>query len=294
MDWFRKNPFTGGLALLTVLLSLGALYFLSGTHSAFTAETEAYATNTAKLAQLQSARPGPTEENLQATSQELDQAKAILDRLSGVIAAESAPLQASLSPQQFQDALAGRINTLTAEAEAAGVTLPEDFSLGFGRYRTELPAPAAAPYLAQQLETIANVTALVIKARPKQISSIERAPLAGESGAPGETDGGAKGADRLTAISLSPFEISFEADQAGFREALNSIVAAKPVVFLRLLQVANSQPQSPPKQASPEAAAPAAGEGTEVSQIPVVFGRETLMVTMRLASVSARAPAPVN
>ena len=290
MDWFRKNPFSGGLAVVTAVLALAALYFLSVTHSAFTTEAEAYAANTSQLAQLQSENPGPTEANLQAVSEELTKAKAVLERLQTVLAAESAPLQASLTPQQFQDALAERINALTTEAEEAGVALPEDFSLGFGRYRTELPASAVAPLLGQQLEGIANVASLLIKARVKAISSLTRPELAEEGRAAEAQDDAAK---KEKSIALAPFDLSFEADQANFREALNAIVAAKPVVFIRLLAVANAQPQPPAKQPSSEEAAPAGGDGAEeASQNRVVFGRETLLVNMRLASVSAPSPGP--
>lgn len=288
MDWFRKNPFAGGLAVLTAVLSLAALYFLGTTHSSFTAESEAYASNTSTLAQLQSASPGPTEENLQATSQELEQAKSVLGRLASVIAAESAPFQASLTPQQFQDALAERIETLTAEAEAAKVTLPEDFSLGFDRYRTEPPSAAAAPFLGQQLESIANVAGLLVKARVKQIASLGRPELTQENESEGQEAAGTEGGNDLPAISLAPFDITFEADQANFREALNSIVATKPVIFVRLLAVENAQPEPPPRQGAPVDAEPAADqEKPDAEQVPVVFGRETLMVTMRLAAISA-------
>lgn len=287
MDLFKKNPFAGLLAAATAALSIAALYFLYSAHSSFVSESDIYAENTGKLGRLQSARPGPNQENLQATKEELEQARAILDRLSATIAAESAPFDAALTPQKFQDALAAQVNTLTAEAEKAGVALPEDFALGFERYRTEPPSPAAAPFLGQQLESIGNVASLLVKARVKSIASFVRAPLPQELEKTAEDSRADAGEDRLADVTLAAFDISFEADQANFRDALNSIVAAKPVVFLRLLDVANSQPTAPPKP-DPNAPAPSGTQGeSDTSQVPVVFGQESLAVTMRLTAVSS-------
>jgi hypothetical protein len=290
MDLFTKNPFAGALAAVTVILSIAALYFLYSAHSTFTSESDTYAANTGRLSQLQGARPGPNQENLQALKEELEQARTILERLSGTIAEESAPFDATLTPQKFQDALAEQVDALAAEAEKVGVALPEDFALGFERYRTEPPSPVAAPFLGQQLESIGNVAALLIKARIKSIASFARAPLPQELEENAEDSRATPGEDRLADVTLAPFDILFEADQSNFRDAINSLVAAKPVVFLRLLDVANSQPKAPPK---PDLNAPAqsGAEGgvSESSQVPVVFGQESLVVTMRLAAVSANA-----
>jgi len=286
MDLFKKNPFAGALIAATAVLSVGALYFLYSAHSSFTYESDAYSANTGKLTQLQSARPGPNQENLEATKEELEQARKTLERLSKTISAESAPFDATLTPQKFQDALAEQINALTLQAEKADVTLPEDFALGFERYRAEPPSPAAAPFLGQQLASISNVASLLIKARVKRIASFARAPLPQELEETAEDARAKAGDDSLADVALATFDIAFEADQANFREALNSIVASNPVVFLRLLDVANSQPKAPQKEDAGVTTPSSPDAGAETSQVPVVFGQESLVVTMRLAAVS--------
>jgi len=294
MDTFKNNPFAGALTAVTAVLSIAALYFLYSAHSSFVFESDTYAENTSKLTRLQAARPGPSQENLQATKEELEQARDILQRLSTTIAAESAPFDAALSPQQFQDALAEQVNALSAEAEKVGVTLPEDFALGFERYRTEPPSPTAAPFLGQQLQGIGNVASLLIKARVRSIISFDRPPLPQELEETAADSRAEAGDDRLTTLTLAPFDIAFEADQANFREALISLVAAKPIVFLRLLDVVNSQPKAPPKL-DLNAPAPSGAQGEiESSQVPVVFGQEWLLVTMRLAAVSAEVQGKKN
>jgi len=289
MDPFRKNPFASTLAAATAILSLAALYFLYSAYYLFSAESDTYAANADKLVQLQTARPGPNQENLQAVKEELTQAQDVLQRLSAAIEKESVPLNAALTPQEFQDALAKQVNALISEAESAGVILPKEFALGFERYRAELPSPTAAPFLGQQLQSIGNAVSLLIRAKVKVIASVLRPPLPQEHQKTAAEDSDKGGEDLLADVKLAPFDILFEADQANFREALNLLVAAKPVVFVRLLEVTNSRKEPPPKQNTNSSAEASTVDGADTSRVPVVFGQESLIVAMRLAAVATDA-----
>jgi hypothetical protein len=283
MDLFKRDPFTAGLAAATALLVLGALYYVYTSHSLLSEQAEGYNSSTATLGQLQSANPFPSEDNLRAVSAEVDDAKRLLALLSDYVSKQSAPLDASLTPQQFQDSLNSKVGELVKLAAGTGTLLPEDFYLGFGEYRTQPPTVAAAPLLGQQLESIANIASLIIKAGAKEMTSISRRPLPVETPAEEATKN-----DQSPAVAMAPFDIAFVCEQAVFRDAFAAIVNATPLVFVRLLSVANSQPAAPPKSGG-ETAAPAADEAAS-GQIPVVFGRETLQVNMRLASVSSTPP----
>ena len=84
--------------------------------------------------------------------------------------------------------------------------------------------------------------------------------------------------------------MEFISDQSNFREVLAGIISAEPLVVVKLLTVANSQPAPPTKEA------PAAGTPTtdtiagSAEQIPVLFGQETVTVKLRMAALSG-APA---
>jgi hypothetical protein len=283
MDWLKRDPFAGGLALATAVLVLVGLYFAYSTHSAFSEQTENFSTNTALVGRLQSARPFPNEENLRAVSGEVDDAKSLIDMLSTEVNKQAAPLDASLTSQQFQDSLNSKVGGLIKLAADTGTVLPEDFYLGFGEYRTQPPSAAAAPLLGQQLESIANIASILIKAGVKEIVSLNRQPLPIETAeeAPSKNDA-------PTSVFIAPFDIIFVSDQTVFRDALAAIITATPVVFVRLVSVANSQPTALSKSAGPTGE-PATGDAPP-GQIPVLFGKETLQVNMRLASVSASAP----
>jgi hypothetical protein len=64
-----------------------------------------------------------------------------------------------------------------------------------------------------------------------------------------------------------------------------AIVTARPLIFIRLASVANSQPEAPTKEAAP-GATPVSTTGTNATGIPVLFGQETLQVILRLAAIS--------
>jgi hypothetical protein len=291
MNWFKQNPFAGALAVVTAVAIVAAFYFLLSQQAAFNTEAESYAANTASLNRLQSAKPFPDKANLASAQQEADRAGAILGELSAAVSKQAAPLDPSLTPQQFQDRLNAAAGRLATEAASAGVRLPEDFYLGFDQYRTQPPGAAAAPLLGQQLESIANIVGLLIKARIREIVDVSRAPLSAE--AENKPDGSPAEAGELSALQLAPFDVEFVSDQANFREAVGAIITAEPLVLLRLVSVVNSKAVPPPKDAPTEPVAAAEGAEQQAAQIPVVFGQETLTVRLRLASVSvANAASP--
>jgi len=284
MDWFKNNPFVSLLLAATLVLGGGAVYFALSALSALDEQRDAYQANTGELASLQSAKPFPDEGNLRAAQAELAAAQQILGDLAKMVAEQSAPLDPNLTPQRFQDALNARAAALAAQAAEAGVTLPENFYLGFDEYRAQLPSIAAAPLLGQQLESISEAVALLISARVRAISSVARASLPIENAAP-KAD--ASKAD----LALAPFEIVFVSDQGSLRLATTSLIQAKPLLLLRSLEVVNSNPSAPSKADATPAAAQA-DDGTEEkapSEIPVVFGQETLTVRWSLAAVSTTA-----
>ncbi len=282
MDWFKDNPFLGILGASTlVLTALGAFLALSA-RSAMVEQQDTFFSNASQLNSLQTAKPFPNEENLEAAEAELAHARRILDELASVVAAQSAPLDEGLTPLKFQDDLNTRVTAIAADAAEAGVALPENFYLGFEQYRTQLPSVPAAPALGQQLASIAEAVSLLINARVASITALQRSPLPEES-APTTNE-----PERSSDLHLAPFELSFVTDQSSFRSALTALTTAEPVLLLKLLEVANSQPVPPPKAEVKEQISEGDTSDADAIQIPVVFGRESLAVRLGLASISTR------
>ena len=289
-NWFKQNPFAAGLAAATAVLTLAAIYFAYAQHASLVEQTDAFNANTTTLGRLQSAKPFPNQENLKATEAEAELAKKILDDLAAEVARQSAALDPNLTPRDFQDKLSAAAAATEAAAASTKVVLPEDFYLGFAAYKAQPPSEAAAPMLGQQLESVANVTGILLKSGIRQLVSVERAPLAVESEPTGKENQPEK--IQSGTVQFSPFDVEFVTDPVAFRNALSAIVTTQPVVLVRLVSVTNLSPTPPAKDssaASQENAEPASSDEAK-TQIPVVFGKEALNVRLRLASVSV-APA---
>lgn len=291
MDWFKQNPFFGGLALVTALLVIATGYFSYNSHSAFNQQTEEYAAKMSAMAQARGAKPFPNQANLEAAKAEKAEAEKILGEMKALVAQKSGKIDPSLNPQSFQDRLNAKVSALDKAAESAQAKLPENFYLGFDEYRNQLPSPAAAPLLAQQLESISMVVSILLDSGIREITGIKRQPLPVESGNQPKADVDKKDAEDLT---LAPFDISFVADQTNFRLALTKIITADPMIFVRLVSVANSQPAAPRKDTAANARQPAGDQANAENSIPVLLGKETLNVDLRLASISTENATPAK
>ena len=291
MNWFKANPFLGGLALLTALATAAGLYYLSGQKAAFTEQSDAYANNVSTLNNLQSAKPFPNEDNLRAAQEEGKRAAEVFSGLASAVTEQSASRDNALTPQQFQDNLSKAASNASEQARTGDIALPEDFYLGFDQYKTQPPTAAAAPALGQQLASISNVVRVVLESGIREITAINRIPLPEEAAAATDEDGAEAG--KLPDLLLAPFDLEFVADQANFRQALNAIAKAEPMVLIRVVSVANSKPLAPSKENPLEAESePVETEAPDQPPpIPVLFGQENLTVKLRLASVSVGASA---
>lgn len=286
MDWFKKNPFLGGLAVATTLLVAASAYYLSGALGRYSEAETAYASSKAALEQLQAAKPFPSDDNVRKAKDELEGVRKVLAEIGQKVRVE-AP---SATQTSFMDDLARMVKEIKSRAEAAGVALGDDFYLGFDAYQSQPPSEAAAPKLALQLQSIQKVVSILVDERVQSIGHIHRDPLAVESSpqSGGDKPGKADAPKALPNFVLAPFNVNFTSDQAAAHRAFNRIIDLQPVVFVRLLSVANSAPAAPSKVAGPEVPQPGTdGEGTANKP---VFGREVVTVNLGLASITTGSP----
>jgi hypothetical protein len=280
MDWFKQNPFLGGLAAGTLVAVLGAGYFLFSSLSRFEEEASIFEEETRTLARLQDNKPFPNEANVELTREELVKTRQTLEE----IGSKFAVTPQNISPQAFQDRLRQMVTDIETRAKEADITLGDNFYLGFETYATQLPPADATGRLLLQLEAIHAATSILVDTRVRAINSITRPELAAapadapadRRGRPQPADDGDK--ESLPDVGLIPFDINFITEQTPLRLAFNRLLEAKPPVFVRLVAVTNSSPAAPQKQAAETAQ-------TEAGALQPVLGREVLDVTFRLASV---------
>ncbi len=292
MDWFKQNPFNGGLLVVTALLVLGAGYFAYNAQTSLAEQEQLFDEQSQQLSNLRATQPFPNAANLAAAEVELKKAQDLVNSFSETVKQRSAEL-AGVTPQAFQDDLRSKVNEVIKRAAQAGIELETGFYLGFEKYETQLPEPKAAPLLTQQLASINGVVNALLEARVSNIGAITRTPLPVEGPqAPAEPKGGGRKKADGAGLELVNFNIVFTAEQSAAREALNGIVSSKPMVLVRMLGVTNSATEGPSKKdgaGAPEPQISAEGEAAS-SAIPPVLGRESVTVAMRLASISTAAP----
>lgn len=294
MDWFKKNPFLGGIAVAAVLILAVGGYLVSGAMGRLSEAQATFDSKKAELENLQRNKPFPDQANVDAAQKETQQAAQLL----GTIAKKFEVAVPALTPQEFQDDLSKRVKEIVKLAADKGVTLPEKFYLGFESYETAPPSASIAPQLGLQLQSIQAVTRILIESQVKSIGPIQRVPLRGEAGAaePAKADtqsakkGGKAATPGKSTFGMAPFDVSFTSDQPSARTAFNRILDITPPVFVRLVAFTNSALKSPSKAAEGTRAQPTAegtAEGTaESTGIKPVFGRETITVNLKLASIT--------
>jgi hypothetical protein len=290
-DWFKKNPFLAALSAVAAVLLVAGVYFLFAEMGRLSEEQSSFDQKKAQLQRLQRNKPYPSEANVEATRKETEEAAALLQELAKELAVDTPPT----TPQAFQDELAGMVKDIAEKAAAQKIGLPENFYLGFEQYETQLPSAGIAPRLSSQLRSIHAVALVLLKSQIKSLGSIVRAPVLGETGSEavqeesGE-DGKKKRESEAPELEMVPFDVAFNADQSAFRTAFNRISELQPPVFVRLVAIENSSPLPPSKTADPEASDAQAEQPAPQSGIRPVVGRETVNVSLRLASVVAFKP----
>ncbi len=320
MNWFQKNPFLGGFLAVVILAAAGTAYLSYSAYTKFIEASDEYSGAVSRLHSLQNRTPFPSKENLEAYSELNAAYDAKFDELLAHLAERQAPIE-TVTPQVFQDNLRAIVSQITKLATENGVELPEGFYLGFDQYRGTLPSDTAAPILANQLVGINNLVKNLIELRVSAIGSINRVPLPEEGGtpvrAPAPTERPRRGAAQAAAeespaepiLIVNPVDISFRAEQARLRQALNAIVTSDRFLILRSLTVQNSQTEGPLRQPAGipdtavapaadnpiaallgEQATPVEGGAGAQSALSVIVGRELVTLSARIEMIRFNLP----
>lgn len=286
-DWFKSNPLLAALGAVAAVLLVAGGYLLFAEMERLSEEQSAFDQKKMQLQQLQRNKPYPNQSNVDATRKEAEEAAGLLQEIAKELAVE-AP---ATTPQAFQDELARLVKDVAEKASAKKIGLPENFYLGFEQYETQLPPDDVASRLSLQLRSIHSVAVVLIDSRVRSLGAIVRGPVRGESSsaseqeAPSEESPKKKRESEAPRLEMAPFDITFSADQAAFRTAFNRISELQPPVFIRLVAIENSSPAPPSKTPDPEASVAQAEQPAPQSGIRPVVGRETLSVSLKLASV---------
>ena len=303
MDWIKKNRTLAKL-LLTLVIIGGAGGYLSWKQGqrvkVIRGELES---QQLALDRLKSQAVFPDETNEKVYE---DRAQKLESYLKPAIEdLEKASIKGEpLNPINFQTEFRDTRDRLVALAQKVNppIVLPENFSFGFSKYLTSIPAPEATLYLTQELRIIERLTELLFGANIIELKSVARVPV---EDLLTQTNGPVRSLERrgasgeilelLPAISLDredlyyrtlPFVFQFVATDTGLRKVVNALSQEftkkeTPSFFiLRSLEVVNER--GAPPTVEDLKASTATEEGVKSVAANLILGQETIQATLRI------------
>ncbi len=300
MNWIRENKKLATIVgiMITGAIGLGAYLYMS--YSAFSTAKEEYNNVGSAVTSLQSAKIYPNEENNTLLGKKVSEYQDEVEKLRGVLLHLQQPFK-PLSETEFQTRLKEKATAIRQKAEAAGLTLPADFALGFNEYTATLPKSASiAAELGVHLDVIDKIITTLIESGAKSLDSLERTKPEIEKGAP-TLPVPASGKPVTAALNTTepvmdryPIKLSFTTDQAPLQNLMNVLSNPNPNVMphftvVRLLSIENEKNEGPLKsdiKVASEASGTVPATPTEViaakPDAVTIMGEELLKVYLEV------------
>lgn len=181
MSWIQDNKFLVGLSAITLALAL-ALYFYGSSGSG--RYDEAYKTYQTAASEVDSFERGklyPTSDNVDGKRVALEQYGQSVDTLQNAFNAYRPQPAASVSPQEFSDALK-KANEETRAAFGESVLVPEAYYTGFETYTDRLAPGKATGILSYQLNGVKSLMLALADAGVTKLVNVYRPALEEEAG----------------------------------------------------------------------------------------------------------------
>jgi hypothetical protein len=259
MSWIKENKFLAGLAGGTLggaLLLLVAGYLgISKYNNTKGKFDESYS----NVSSFEGMALYPSEENRDGKKKALEDYKKTVESLQTTFDKFRPQEIKDVTPQAFADSLLAANSEVRQAFEAGGTTVPEQFFLGFERYKTSLAPASTTGILNYQMDSVKKLMLALAAAKPAELKNVYRAPLAEEDGQAFDP--------ATTAVSREfPMEISFTGTEESARSFFTAISKVENGYFVvRSVRFSNQKVEAPKlsdaKFETNAAATPAGGGG---------------------------------
>lgn len=184
-----------------------------------------------------------------------------------------------ISSNNWKKLLGERRDELIKEAETRQVQLPEGFYLGFSRYRALNPPELATYPLGVQLESLYQLTNMLIQSEVSFIEKINRVMV--------EDSGTSSGTEGLQAqvvtgpmelYTVYPFELSFTGSPRSMVQAINQIAQSPYFFVIRFVDIENEKTSVRRKS---EILSQSGSLDIQQLMVPIV-GQEAIKVVLRV------------
>jgi hypothetical protein len=289
------NKKATSLVLAFVIGSTAVGYLVWNSWDNYATVTAEYSSKAAQLDLLSKSTIFPSKRNLEKLEKTLSQDQANLEKLQQALQIYRIhpfgtfdKVKPQNQPQYFQDSLRAEVTTIRTLAINSSSTLPPTFYLGLDEFENRLPQPEQLPTLSKQLtvldwlgKTVVGLKNVVIEeftlVTPKEQSPVGQKQPSTIS--------------NLPYASLGSVRITLRCGQGTFRELINALSTAPHFLIIEDIKVQNSVGEPPLKNSAPTVEQPAEG-GATVQRLPIIVGRESLNVTLKIRMIDF--PAPEN
>ncbi|MGF1656336.1 MAG: Amuc_1100 family pilus-like protein [Verrucomicrobiales bacterium] len=300
MNWFQENKALSAFLVIILLAAAALGYLVFQKYQSYATAADLYDTAEREYMRLVGLPLYPKIENLELLRQQQAEYKEAIAELQQALAQQNLATEA-ITAGQFQISLRQKAEEIVSMAAESGLSLPEDFFLGFSAYRDTPPASDdVASALWHQLRVADLVLRVLIAEGVSELTLFEREPVLGERGqVPGEAE--------APLISSYRIHVAFVGEQSRQRRVVNSLVALDQLIILRSLVVENVEKTAPsreaPASAQPAAATindifagaePAAASAPEERQrLQLLVGQEPVQMTLALEILQVLDPSSV-
>lgn len=252
MNWIKTNTFLAGLIGVVVL---GAAVFgyliVSGKGRADAARvkiekvTRSYQSSS-RLDEV------PVEAVLELKEETVKNLELETEKLRSAMIAKYGAKGEGRDASTFGQRVEARYTELRAlwEAEGSKMKVPDNFFLGFEKYRTSIQAqPTAVAELDRQLAGLSWVVEMAVDGGIDEILKFDRQLVEGEEGATTKPDNNDNN-DVVSPLNRYSLEASFRGNESEIRTLLNTIVSSDSHLFgVRYVRLRNSKTVAPARSA---------------------------------------------
>jgi len=295
--WFSENKLAASLGLSFVALAAALAYLAIGAWDDYENSMSEFQRKSDQLKSLSNQAPPPLQSTREALEKSVKNSEADLQALFARLGKYRVPVFGNISkakpqdqPQEFQDVLRKEVTRMKSIAAETQSRIPQNFYLGLESFENRPPGVDEVTVLSRKLTVLDWIAESILSHKDVTLEEFLLAQdpptLKKDPAGNKNTPKGIPGPEK----SSSPFEtvadvrLKFRCSQSTFRKFVNSLLDAPSFLLIDTLQVQNSS-MEPPRRDAPPQSSPLADGSTPIEKLPVIVGRETLAVSMKIKAL---------
>lgn len=238
----KENGFIIGLVAGTLVIGGGLVAFGLKQSTRYAEAELEYSDVKSSVESMARIQPYPNEENRDERKKEVIAFRGKVEGLQNALQQFRPEEMEKISPQEFQNRLVKKTAELTALFDSKGISYPEQFGLGFEKYKNDLANPEATAKLNYQLEALDYIFREMAKVKTYDLRNVVREGFPAEVGR--DWLAGTRGPAPL--YQSLPIEIVFLAEEEGIDQFINTISSSKEFFFaIDMVRISNENQSAP-------------------------------------------------